>query len=138
MKNKNLLLKQNVKYIVIHCSDTNEGDTAIDIHQLHLSFGWEGIGYHKIIQKNGKIENGRPEFWTGAHVFGYNKESLGICLIGKNNFSTQQFNTLTKLIKEWKKKYPLAKICGHRDFKNTKKTCPNFDVKKWLELQQLS
>ncbi|MAJ15066.1 MAG: N-acetylmuramoyl-L-alanine amidase [SAR116 cluster bacterium] len=138
MKNKNLLLKQNVKYIVIHCSDTNEDDTAIDIHQLHLSFGWEGVGYHKIIQKNGEIENGRPEFWTGAHVFGYNKESLGICLIGKDNFSTQQFNTLTNLIKEWKKKYPLAKICGHRDFKNTKKTCPNFDVKKWLELQQLS
>ena len=138
MKNKNLLLKQNVKYIVIHCSDTNEDDTAIDIHQLHLSFGWEGVGYHKIIQKNGEIENGRPEFWTGAHVFGYNKESLGICLIGKNNFSTQQFNTLTNLIKEWKKKYPLAKICGHRDFKNTKKTCPNFDVKKWLKLQQLS
>ena len=132
MKNKNLLLKQNVKYIVIHCSDTNEDDTAIDIHQLHLSFGWEGVGYHKIIQKNGEIENGRPEFWTGAHVFGYNKESLGICLIGKDNFSTQQFNTLTNLIKEWKKKYPLAKICGHRDFKNTKKTCPNFDVKKWL------
>ena len=138
MENKNLLLKQNVKYIVIHCSDTNEDDTAIDIHQLHLSFGWEGVGYHKIIKKNGEIENGRPEFWTGAHVFGYNEESLGICLIGKNNFSTQQFNTLKKLLKEWKKKYPLAEICGHKDFKNTKKTCPNFDVKNWLKLQQLS
>ena len=76
MENKNLLLKENVKYIVIHCSDTNEDDTAIDIHQLHLSFGWEGIGYHKIIQKNGEMENGRPEFWTGAHVFGYNEESF--------------------------------------------------------------
>ena len=46
------LLKENVKFIVVHCSDTKETDTAIDIHKLHLSFGWDGIGYHKIILQN--------------------------------------------------------------------------------------
>ena len=43
--------------LIVHCSDTNSNDTAIDIHKLHLSFGWNGIGYHKIINKNGLIEN---------------------------------------------------------------------------------
>ena len=98
---------------------------------MHLSFGWNGIGYHKIICKNGKVENGRPEYWIGAHVYGFNQESLGVCLIGKNNFNSKQLDALFNLLCEWKKKYRLAEILGHTNFPNTKKTCPNFDVKKW-------
>lgn len=131
MTENKLLFKEQIKYIVIHCSNTDENDSAEDIHRLHLSFGWEGIGYHKIIKQNGKIENGRPEFWIGAHVYGFNDQSLGICLIGKTNFNKKQFITLKKILTQWKIKYPSAKIVGHRDLGNTKKTCPNFDVKSW-------
>lgn len=132
MKENKLLLKEQIKYIVVHCSDTSENDTAEDIHRLHLSFGWEGIGYHKIIKINGDIENGRPEFWKGAHVYNHNHESLGICLIGKNQFTALQFDSLKKILLRWRKKYPNAIIQGHRDFIGTKKTCPNFDVKSWI------
>ena len=40
---------------------------------------------------NGKIENGRPEYWIGAHVKGKNEISLGVCLIGRDNFTNKQF-----------------------------------------------
>ena len=60
------------------------------------------------------------EFWVGAHVYGFNNESLGICLIGKTNFNKKQFITLKKLL-QWKIKYPYAKILGHRDLVKTKK-----------------
>ena len=86
MEKNNYISKEQIKYIVIHCSDTNENDTAEDIHKLNLAFGWEGVGYHKIIKKNGDIQNGRPEYWKGAHVYGHNHESLGVCLIGKSDF----------------------------------------------------
>ena len=132
MEENKLLLKEQIKYIVVHCSDISGHHNAEDIHRLHLSFGWEGIGYHKVIKKNGEIENGRPEFWKGAHVYNHNHESLGICLIGKNQFSSLQFDSLKKLLLIWKKKYPYAIIQGHRDFLNSKKTCPNFDVKSWI------
>ena len=98
---------------------------------MHLDFGWDGIGYHKIINRSGKIENGRPEYWIGAHVKGINNISLGVCLIGKSNFTKKQFSSLEKVLKEWKTKYPGAKIVGHRDTGNTNKTCPNFDVIAW-------
>ena len=26
---------------------------------MHLNFGWDGIGYHKIINRYGKVENGK-------------------------------------------------------------------------------
>ena len=78
MKESNLLKKDDIKYIIVHCSDTNNKDKAIDIHKLHINFGWDGIGYHKIILRNGKIENGRPEFWKGAHAYKYNDKSVGV------------------------------------------------------------
>ena len=107
--------------------------SAIDIHKMHLGFGWDGIGYHKIIKRSGVIENGRPEYWVGAHVKGKNKFSLGVCLIGRKKFTKKQFDSLEKLLRKWKSSYPTAKIVGHRDTGNTKKTCPNFDVITWSQ-----
>ncbi|MDA9165692.1 N-acetylmuramoyl-L-alanine amidase [Alphaproteobacteria bacterium] len=128
-----MLLKKNISLLVVHCSDTpnNINLSAIDIHEMHLGFGWNGIGYHKIIKRSGKIENGRPEYWVGAHVKGKNDISLGVCLIGRDNFTKNQFKSLELVLKKWKKLYPTAKIVGHKDTGNTKKTCPNFDLLSW-------
>ena len=130
-----MLYPSNIKLLVVHCSDTddNQNINATDIHKMHLSFGWDGIGYHKIICKSGKIENGRPEYWIGAHVEGKNSFSLGVCLIGRDEFTNKQFNSLEKILKTWKALYPHAKIVGHCDTGDTQKTCPNFDVDTWLK-----
>lgn len=128
-----MILDKKISLLVVHCSDTanNLSLSAIDIHKMHLDFGWDGIGYHKIINRSGKIENGRPEYWVGAHVKGKNYISLGVCLIGKDNFTRRQFMSLERVLRKWKLEYPNAKIVGHRDTGNTKKTCPNFDVMAW-------
>ena len=128
-----------IKFLIIHCSDTpdNEDLSASDIHQMHLGFGWDGIGYHKIIKRNGVIENGRPEFWIGAHTYGVNDKSLGICLIGKNHFTKNQFNSLKNILIDWKDIYVNAEILGHCKAIETKKTCPNFDVSAFLKESNL-
>ena len=130
-----MLIDKNISLLVVHCSDTenNQNLSAVDIHKMHLGFGWEGVGYHKIIKRSGKIENGRPEFWIGAHVKGKNEISLGVCLIGRDKFTKRQFSSLEKILKGWRAKYPNAKIVGHKDTGNTKKTCPNFDVISWSQ-----
>ncbi len=98
---------------------------------MHLGFGWDGIGYHKVITRDGVTENGRPEYWVGAHVFQHNHESLGVCLIGSTTFTDAQLDALEVVLKAWKTTYPQAEICGHCDFDNTEKTCPNFDAHAW-------
>ena len=130
-----MLLNKKISLLVVHCSDTpnNQNLSAIDIHKMHLDFGWDGIGYHKVIKRSGKVENGRPEYWIGAHVKSKNDISLGVCLIGKNNFTKNQFISLKRVLKKWEKSYPNAKIVGHKDTGYTKKTCPNFDVKTWVK-----
>jgi N-acetylmuramoyl-L-alanine amidase len=130
-----MLIDNKISLLVVHCSDTDDTQnlSAIDIHKMHLRFGWDGIGYHKIINRSGKIENGRPEYWVGAHVKGKNEISLGVCLIGRNHFTKKQFTSLERVLRKWKIIYPSAKILGHRETINTKKTCPNFDVTTWAQ-----
>ena len=130
-----MLLTKKVVLLVVHCSDTpnSQNLSAIDIHKMHLDFGWDGIGYHKIIKRSGEIENGRPEYWIGAHVKGKNDISLGVCLIGKDSFTKKQLISLERILKKWKMKYPKAKIVGHKDTGNTSKSCPNFNVISWAK-----
>lgn len=134
-----MLINTNIKLLVVHCSDTenNKNIDVTDIHEMHLNFGWDGIGYHKVILRSGKIENGRPEYWIGAHVKGKNDSSLGVCLIGRDKFTKKQFISLENILKKWKLLYPKAVIVGHRDTGKTKKTCPNFDVITWSKNKNL-
>ena len=130
-----MLRPEEIKFLIIHCSDTPNTDNfgAFEIHKMHISFGWDGIGYHKVINRDGLIENGRPEYWQGAHTYGRNHESIGICLIGKDKFTLKQFNSLKITLKKLLLKYPKAKIRGHSEVIKTDKTCPNFDVQKWVK-----
>ncbi len=125
----------DIKYLVVHCSDSSDDEavSVTDIHDMHLGFGWDGIGYHRIIERDGTISAGRPIYWQGAHVKGQNHHSLGVCLIGRNSFSTQQMAALEAVIIEWLTLYPDAKIVGHRDIQDTKKTCPNFEAGAWWQ-----
>jgi N-acetylmuramoyl-L-alanine amidase len=122
----------DIKQIVIHHSERDK-DCAEFIKVRHKKRGWEDIGYHFVIEKNGKLKKGRSEKFVGAHVLGYNKNSLGICLIGNFDefFPTEkQLKTLLKFLKKILKKYKLSSknILGHREFPGVKKTCPGKNI----------
>lgn len=115
---------------IIHCSDSPQGrgDDAKRIHQWHLKRGWDGIGYHFVILEDGTVEAGRPHYWQGSHVIGYNN-ALGICLIGDDVFTASQFISLEKLLKE--KGFKADEVVGHYVV-NKHKSCPNFNVETFL------
>lgn len=133
------LNKRNIKELIVHCSATPEGkDYSVDtIRQWHLQRGFSDIGYHYVIYRDGSIHIGRDEAIIGAHCTGHNTNSIGVCYIGgcasdgktpKDTRTTEQKQSLVKLLKELKTKYPQASIHGHRDFAN--KACPSFDATK--------
>ena len=128
-----MLKSADIKFLVVHCSDCHDSkdQSASDIHAMHLGFGWHGIGYHRVIRRDGKVESGRPDFWIGAHVRGFNDASLGVCLVGRKRFSNAQLCSLERVLRTWKLQHPDARICGHCAFDYTDKTCPNFDVPAW-------
>lgn len=133
------LNKRNIKELIVHCSATPEGkDYSVDtIRQWHLQRGFSDIGYHYVIYRDGSIHIGRDESIIGAHCTGHNTNSIGVCYIGgcatdgktpKDTRTTEQKQSLVKLLKELKTKYPQASIHSHRDFAN--KACPSFDATK--------
>jgi len=146
-----------ISNIVIHCSDSAFGN-ANEIRRWHKEKGWNDIGYHFVILNgmifkdtifhslDGSIECGRPVdgnmFLTGneigAHALGYNNNSIGICLIGKNEFTKNQMIALRMLVKELVFKYDIDiyGVMGHNETESGRaqgKTCPNFDVETLRE-----
>ena len=130
---------RKIKEIIVHCSATPEGkDYSVDtIRKWHLQRGFSDIGYHYIIYRDGSIHTGRDESVIGAHCKGHNSNSIGVCYIGgvaadgktpKDTRTIEQKQSLVKLLKELKTKYPQASIHGHRDFSS--KACPSFDATK--------
>lgn len=129
-------------FIAVHCAATppTADIGRADIDRWHRAKGWLMIGYHFVIRRNGTVEIGRPVDAVGAHVENYNSISVGICLVGgvdakgksEDNFTSTQYETLAKLVRELKAKYPNAKVQGHRDFPKVAKDCPCFDVQTWI------
>jgi len=115
---------------IVHCSDSPQGrgDDAEAIHRWHLERGFDGIGYHYIILEDGRIQNGRPDYWVGAHAKGFNK-AIGICLIGNDVFTMAQYISLEFILKD--RGFKASEIKGHYQV-DSKKTCPNFDMDKFL------
>ncbi|HEX8545119.1 MAG TPA: N-acetylmuramoyl-L-alanine amidase [Pseudomonas sp.] len=146
--------RDSTDLIVVHCSATKaSADIGVrDITQWHIQRGFDTVGYHYVIRRNGELETGRPESAIGAHVRGHNSNSIGICLAGgvdannkpENNFTPAQFVSLEALLRRLKERYPQARILGHRDLSPDKnsdgkitpnefiKACPSFDVAQWL------
>ncbi len=139
-----------IDLIVVHCSYSIYGNAAL-IDGWHRVRGWDGIGYHYVILNgypdeeshrlrrpqfwlDGAVEAGRPLEVVGAHVRGHNRGSVGICLIGKGQFTQQQFESLSRLIDELHQTHPHLRIAGHYELlcpNDPPKTCPNIDM-DWL------
>ena len=127
---------REINKIILHCTATPEGrDVSTEtIRQWHLDRGWSDIGYHYVVQRDGKIEKGRPEKKQGAHVRGHNKNSIGITYVGgcdskmnpKDTRTECQKESLNSLILELMDCYPEATLHGHNEF--SAKACPSFDV----------
>ena len=130
-------MERKINEIIVHCTATAEGKDfkAADIDRWHKAKGWDGIGYHHVVDLDGTIEPGRPESKVGAHCLKHNTNSIGVVYVGgvasdgktpKDTRTPQQKAALVKLLTELKHRYPNASIHGHRDF--AAKACPSFDA----------
>lgn len=135
---------------VVHCSATRESQdyTYEDLRRGHLSRGFNDVGYHYYIRRDGEVISCRPIEKKGAHVKGYNKNTIGICYEGglddngkpKDTRTESQKRELIFLLKGLKIIFNLETIKGHRDYSkdlngNGKidkyermKACPCFDA----------
>ena len=81
-------VRKETKYIVIHSSDTTpeENVNVKDLDTKHRKEGLFSCAFHKVITRDGNVQDGRDIQIAGAHIDTTitlsNKNSIGICLIG--------------------------------------------------------
>jgi hypothetical protein len=130
-----MLLTRPVSKIFIHCSasDNPKHDNVQVIREWHLERGFNDIGYHFVITKNGNIELGRDINIIPAAQEGHNTNSIAVCLTGNDRFSDNQFISLKNLCTIFSCIID-KKLTFHGHCEVSNKTCPNFDYKTLLQL----
>lgn len=135
--------------IWVHCAATRPewmaGQSAVakmaEIERWHRDRGWNGPGYHYLIDRDGTVAPGRPLRTQGAHVAGHNRGSVGICLAGgfgsnerdsfADHFTAEQDRALRRMIADLRKQLgTVERIRGHNEV--AAKACPGFQVADWL------
>ncbi len=93
------------------------------------------IGYHYIIDPAGRIWEGRPLKWQGAHVEKNNEHNLGVMLMG--NFdeqrpTTAQLRSLESFVVAQMRLYNISvnRLYTHRELKAT--ACPGRNLQSWM------
>ena len=145
--------EREINKVILHCSDSLYGNRALLFKWHVLEKGWQDIGYHFLIlngkpdndvrnkgvldlSQDGKIVRCRPVEIKGAHSEGDNHDSIGVCLIGKDFFTSKQIFSLIMLMDEIKYVYPNIKLFGHYEMKSgidQGKTCPNLNM-DWVRM----
>lgn len=131
---------RKIESIVIHCADTYARmDIGVrEIRAWHRERGFDDIGYHFVIRRDGTVETGRPLEKPGAHAAGYNAFSIGVCYAGgkgddnkpEDNRTPEQKEAMLQLLAKLKQQFPGAVVLGHRDLPGVNKVCPCFSVKE--------
>lgn len=128
---------RDIKYLVVHCTATPQNTKLESIQNYWKNtLGWKNPGYHYVIHPDGTITALLPEEQISNGVAGYNSVSINVSYIGGvdvkgkavDNRTPAQKTAIEGLLKKLRKKYPKAKIQGHRDFPGVKKDCPCFNA----------
>jgi N-acetyl-anhydromuramyl-L-alanine amidase AmpD len=106
---------------------------ASEIREWHLKRGFNDIGYHHVIRRNGTLEGGRCETVKGAHTRanGGNKNSIGVCWVGTKVITQQQIKALTDLYSGIYYRWDISWEAwhGHCEYDpNNKPDCPGFSM----------
>ncbi|MBD5423696.1 MAG: N-acetylmuramoyl-L-alanine amidase [Allobaculum sp.] len=128
---------RKITKIILHCSATPEGRdfSVADIDSWHRAQGYDCIGYHYVIARDGRVFPGRPLDRIGAHCKGHNANSIGICYIGgcaadgktpKDTRTPEQRSSMRLLVDNLLAQFPGASVHCHNEF--ARKACPSFKI----------
>jgi len=129
----------NWTHIIVHHTGAEEKDAA-QVRRYHLSLGWRDIGYHYVIERDGRVVPGRSLDLPGAHckAAGMNFKGIGVAVLGNLNNHPPlppQVVSLESLVLDLRERFgiPAANVLGHREVPGAATDCPG----RFLELERL-
>ena len=123
---------------VVDFTDKSATQDRIEtIRTVHVrDRGWGDIGYHFIVDRAGRIWEGRPIEYQGAHVSENNEHNVGILVLGnfeKQSPSNAQLQTLFSTTLKLKQMYRVQTklVRSHQEIKPT--SCPGANLQKRMD-----
>jgi N-acetylmuramoyl-L-alanine amidase len=145
------LIKRPITGMVVHASDTytNQNIGAEELHVDHTSAGDDGIQYHLVIRRDGRLQRARPmDRSTNNVVNGHTDNVIEICLVGGLNcatgcdnpdqyrssqsFTREQMTTFESVCEAFYRRYHGGQVFGHNEIQPLV-TDPYFDVSQYVE-----
>ena len=141
-----------ISEVIIHATETAENKNigSIEINNIHKQLGHDGIVYHYVIRRDGRLQRGRPADVVSNHTAkeSHNNFSLSVALVGGINlptgdvnpldnrsetaFTREQYTTLERFLEAFFVKVPGGLVFGHNDIE-IDELDPYFDVKDYVE-----
>jgi len=130
---------RTITHIVLHCTAGPAQQRTGDILAYWKNkLGWSKPGYHWLVSEDGTAERLTPDEEPSNGVKGYNSHAIHLCykggLDGTDTRTDAQKCKLLELVTNYKRRFPGAKVCGHRDLSpdlnGDGKITPNEWVKK--------
>lgn len=107
------------------------------IRRAHLSRGstWVDIGYHYIIDPDGRVWEGRPISIEGAHVAATNDHNIGVMCMGnfeRDRPTQAQLYSLDSMVANLMRRYrvPMGRVVTHQELKPTE--CPGNNLQSYM------
>jgi N-acetyl-anhydromuramyl-L-alanine amidase AmpD len=126
-----------VERLFLHCSasDRPEHDDVGVMRDWHLARGWNDVGYHLFIKKDGQVQSGRDLEASPAAQAGNNTGTIAVCLHGLavERFTEAQYRSVIGLCNEVNAAYD-GMITFHGHSEVSSKACPVFPYREVLGL----
>ena len=115
---------RKIDYIAVHCTAGNQRQTIGDLRAEFRRKGWKNPGYHYVVEADGRVTQLLDDERVSNGVRGWNSRILNVAYTGgvdaqgrpTDNRTEAQRESLFRLLRLLKKRYPDARIQGHRDF----------------------
>ena len=125
-------------------TSTSYADAADRIEAIrgaHRGHQWGDIGYHFVVDPAGRVWQGRPLTWQGAHVKDQNEGNIGVCVLG--NYENQypnaaQLATVESFVSQLMVQYNVGvhQVYTHRELAAT--ACPGRNLQPRLVAMRTS
>lgn len=136
-RNMNRMLP--ARYITIHhdgmtpFTSTSKSSAASRLETIRKSHlrrdggRWGDIGYHFAIDPAGRLWQGRPLTWQGAHVKAQNEGNIGVVVLGnyeRQSVNRAQASAIETTLRSLMRKYnvPVSRVRTHQEWAAT--ACP--------------
>ena len=136
---------RKIERIFVHCTASNQSWGVKELWAEFKAKGWKNPGYHYVITADGGIHQMLAVEEVSNGVKGYNSTAINVAYVGgiskvggkivaTDNRTPEQKASLRKLLGIIRKKFPNAKIMGHRSIwgedtpSKWQKSCPCFNA----------